>query len=111
VIDGIWFVITLLLNTENFMYYLKLTGVISKHNQPEFEQTFRIFSNDIPAICSGYLISKDILRENMYHFISYWPNLEELESFVKSRSYNLLAGSFKTLGELNENSSRKLVSF
>ena len=93
------------------MYYVRLTGTISRQNRWEFEQTFRIFSSEIPTSCSGYFIAKDVLNENIYHFISYWPNLESFESFVNSTPYNMLTGSFRTLGELSENSRRKLVSF
>ena len=93
------------------MYYLRLTGTIRERNRLEFEQTYRIFCSEIPASCTEYSISKDVLHESVYYFISYWPFIESLESFVESTTYNTLVGSFKTLGELRENSSARLTSF
>jgi hypothetical protein len=93
------------------MYYLRLTGTVREHNRLEFEQTYRIFCSEIPLGCSGFFISKDVLHESVYHFVSYWPFIESLESFIHSATYNTLVGSFKTLGELRESSSAKLTSF
>jgi hypothetical protein len=77
----------------------------------EFEQTYRMFCSEIPDSCSGYFFSKDVLHESVYHFLCYWPLIESLESFVDSTTYNTLVGSFKTLGELHENSSARLSHF
>ena len=84
------------------MYYLKLSGFIPENKQLEFEQTYRLVSTQIPRSCEGYNISKDVLDEGVYHFISYWPFHAQLQSFSHSSSFVMLIGAFKTLGELYE---------
>lgn len=91
------------------MYCLRLTGTIKAHNRMEFEQTYRVFCPEIPESCLGYFISRDVLHESVYHFISFWPFMETLEVFAQSNIYNALVGAFKTLGELRENSSAELI--
>jgi len=87
------------------MYFLKISGEIPPNKQKEFEQTFRLFGEQIPGNCSGYSFSKDLLDNNMYHFFSYWKLLPSLESFRNSNAYFILIGAFKTLGRLSENNT------
>ena len=94
---------------RSIMYYLRLIGTIKEHNRLEFEQTYRLFCPDIPEGCTECSILKDVLHDNKYHIVSYWPMIERLDSFVQSNTYNTLVSSFKILGELNETSSAKLI--
>lgn len=90
------------------MYFLKLSGYIPPNKQFEFEQTYRFASTQIPETCSEYDISKNVLREGVYYFISYWPLLAELELFARSAPFLMISGAFKTLGELYENTDGKI---
>lgn len=91
------------------MYYLKLSGYIPESKQVEFEQTYRFVSTQIPRTCSEYSISKDVLDDGIYHFISYWPFLAPLKSFTHSQSFLMLIGAFKTLGKLYENKKGEIT--
>jgi hypothetical protein len=91
------------------MFFLKLTGFIPGNKQLEFEQTYRYIADQIPTACSRYSISKDALNEGVYHFISYWNSLPQLQTFSQSLCYLILIGAFNTLGELRENTKAELV--
>jgi len=91
------------------IYYLKLSGYIPESKQLEFEQTYRLVSTQIPKACNAYNISKDVLDDGVYHFISYWPFPAQLESFSHSPSFLMLIGAFKTLGELYENKKGEMT--
>ena len=91
------------------MYYLKLSGFIPKEKQLEFEQTCMFISIQIPKTCISYNITKDAFEEQVYSFISYWSFLSGLKSFELSPPYAVLAGAFRTLGELYENTSGELM--
>jgi quinol monooxygenase YgiN len=94
---------------KSIMYYLKLSGYIPETKQLEFEQTYRLVTTQIPRACTGYNISKDALNEGVYHFISYWSSISQINSFSHSASYLMMTGAFKTLGELYENVSGEMM--
>ncbi|HTS43062.1 MAG TPA: antibiotic biosynthesis monooxygenase [Puia sp.] len=91
------------------MYYLLLSGFIPEHKQSEFEQTCLLVSSQIPQTCSGYSFHRDEKNPYKYRFISYWPDGEEVEKYMKSPGYIMLSGAFSTLGELIEQANGKLV--
>ncbi|HEX5152991.1 MAG TPA: hypothetical protein VFW07_16185 [Parafilimonas sp.] len=91
------------------MYFLKLSGYIPKNKQTEFEQTYRLAATQIPRTCEEYTISKDALNEDVYYFMSYWPQPSQLQSFSQSPSFMMLTGAFMVLGELYENSSGEIT--
>jgi len=92
------------------MYFLKLSGYIPETKQAEFEQTYRLSSTQIPKSCEEYSISKDVLNEGVYHFVSYWPLLNHMQAFKRSASFLIIIGAFKALGELYENSSGEIMT-
>lgn len=90
------------------MYYLKLSGFIPKNKEVEFEQTYRFTRFQIPAACTEYIFSKDALEEGIYYFISYWPSVSALESYIQSAAFLMITGAFKTLGALYVRSNGKI---
>lgn len=92
------------------MYFLKISGHIPRNKQIEFEQTYHFAITQIPGTCDDYNISKDVLKEGVYYFISYWPLLSDLESYIRSAPFLMITGAFKTLGALYENTNGKLMN-
>ena len=90
------------------MFYLKLSGFIPDHKQMEFEQTYRYISTQMPLNCLEYNISKDALKDGVYHFMAYWPVLAMLKAFTASVPFVILNGAFKTLGSLYEESAGEI---
>jgi hypothetical protein len=91
------------------MYYLKLSGYIPESKQMEFEQTYRFITTQIPKACKGYNITKDVIDQDVYHFVSYWSLLAHLQSFSKSASFLMMMGAFRNLGELQENATGEMI--
>jgi hypothetical protein len=91
------------------MYYLKLSGYIPESKQMEFEQTYRFVTMQIPGTCKGYDITKDVFDQKLYHFVSYWSLLSHLQAFSKSASFLIMMGAFRSLGELQENSTGEMI--
>jgi hypothetical protein len=91
------------------MYYLKLSGFIPQDKQQEFEQTYMFIRVQIPKTCISFSITKDVIEEDIYSFISYWPLLSNLQRFEQSPPFAVLTGAFRTLGELYENTSGEMV--
>ena len=92
-----------------FMYYLRLSGSIPDHKQLEFEQTYRFAATQIPGTCKNYVLSKDVLKEGIYHFTSYWETLETLHLFTHSSVFMMLIGAYNTLGLLLENTKGEFL--
>jgi len=78
-----------------YCFSVKLSGHIPHNKQIEFEQTFRFASIRISHACSEYAVSKDVLKEDVYYFTSYWPQLAELEVYVQSGSFLMISGLSK----------------
>ena len=95
--------------SELVMYYLKLSGFIPESKRMEFEQTYRLVNTQILPTCKGYNISKDVLDEGVYHFVSYWSLPAHLQSFSHSAAFLMMMGAFKTLGELHEHASGEMM--
>jgi len=91
------------------MYYLKLSGFIPENKQMEFEQTYRFVITQIPLLCNGYRISKDVLHEGIYNFTSYWSSLSSVKNFAKSPAFLMMLGAFNTLGKLYENVTGEMI--
>ena len=91
------------------MYFLKVSGKIPPNKQKEFQQTFRLFGEQMPADCSGYSFAKDLLEFDTYDFFSYWKQNPSLQSFRRSDAFFILIGAFKTLGHLSETYSEKRI--
>ena len=75
----------------------------------EFEQTFRFVITQIPRICTGYRISKDLLNEDVYDFTSYWATISAAKTFTQSPVFLMMLGAFNTLGKLYENISGEMI--
>lgn len=91
------------------MYFLKISGLIPRNKQIEFEQTYRYVSSMIPGSCLKYTLTRDFQQEDTFQFISYWESRDFMEAFARSSVYRMLKGAFQTLGRLNEDGSGMVV--
>ena len=82
----------------NNIYFLKITGSINSGKQREFQQTVQFIFNHLPSGCFAHDLSLDVFRPNMYHLFSMWHSEEAMVIFKRSNEYQLLKGSFQTLG-------------
>lgn len=83
---------------ENKSYLLKISGSIGSTKHKEFEQTIRFVFNMLPSSCISSHLALDVFHPNHYHAFTLWQSDEELTNFKNSDEFNLIKGSFHTLG-------------
>jgi quinol monooxygenase YgiN len=93
----------------NHIYFLKITGTISWGKHTEFQQTIQFIFNHLPAGCLAHDLARDVFTPNVYHLFSMWDSEETLGVFKISKEYQLLKGSFQTLGFYESTTTGRLA--
>jgi hypothetical protein len=83
-------------------YFLKMSGSISIGKQREFQQTITFIFNQLPSACVSRHLALDMNVSNLYHIYSIWQSEESLLAFKMSSEFELLKGTFQTLGVYND---------
>jgi len=83
---------------DNKTYLLKISGSIGAAKHKEFEQTIRFVLNMLPTSCVSGHLALDVFHPDHYHVFTMWRSGEELAMFKHSDEFNLIKGSFDTLG-------------
>ena len=91
-------------------YLLKISGSIVSEKHKEFEQTIRFVFNMLPSGCFASHLAIDVLHPNLYHVLTLWRSGEQLASFNSSDEFNLIKGSFQTLGFVNKSIAAKVAN-
>ena len=82
----------------NNIHFLKITGTINWGKHTEFQQTIQFIFHHLPSGCVAHDLARDVFSPNVYHFFSMWDSKESLARFKESKEYQVLKGSFQTLG-------------
>src|SRR5688572_13214507 len=93
----------------NNIYFLKITGSISWEKHREFQQTVQFVFNHLPSGCLAHDLALDVFRPNLYHLFSMWNSRDAMSLFNRSNEYQLLKGSFQTLGLFESSLKGKLA--
>ena len=86
---------------ESKPYLLKISGSISVEKRKEFEQTVRFVFKLLPDSCFSSHLALDVFNDNLYHLFTLWKSEVDLGKFKRSNEYNVIKGSFQTLGILD----------
>jgi len=89
------------------LYFLKISGLISKTKQQEFQQTVQFIFNQLSNACLGRNLALDVINPGLYHFYSVWKTEDSLIAFKNSHEFELLMGAFKTLGKYEQTMTGK----
>lgn len=90
-------------------YLLKISGSIGSSKHREFEQTIRFVFNMLPEGCVSSHLTLDVFHPHLYHVFTLWHSASELTAFKSSGEFNLIRGSFRTLGLVDRSFSASLV--
>ena len=90
-------------------YLLKISGSIGSTKHREFEQTIRFVFNLLPASCFSSHLAHDTFHPHLYHVMTLWHSAPDLTAFRNSEEFNLIRGSFQTLGFLDRSVAAILV--
>jgi hypothetical protein len=91
------------------IYLLKVSGSIAPPKHKEFEQTIRFVFNMLPPGCFSSHLAIDILNSDLYHFFTMWHSQSDLAAFKNGNEFQMIKGSFHTLGIPNSSRPGKLV--
>jgi quinol monooxygenase YgiN len=94
---------------KDTLYFLKISGLISKSKHYEFQQTVQFIFNHLSSGCLKRNLSLDVSTPNRFHFFSLWHSDESLLAFKGSHEFELLKGAFQTLGEYEETITGKKI--
>jgi len=90
-------------------YLLKISGSIGSTKHREFEQTIRFVFNMLPSGCYSSHLALDVLHPHLYHVFTLWHSASELRMFRNSEEFDLIKGSFRTLGYIDRSFGARLV--
>lgn len=93
----------------NNTYFLKITGTITLGKHREFQQTVLFVFNHLPAGCMSHDLSQDVFNVNVFHLFTMWNSAAALTAFKNSHEYQLLKGSFQTLGSHASDTTGRLA--
>jgi hypothetical protein len=84
------------------VYLLKISGFIPEKKYREFEQSLAEIREQIKDDCTDFTISRDLKENSLYYVSIYWNNKQSYETFLHSRDYQVLHGSFRVLGSIKK---------
>jgi quinol monooxygenase YgiN len=94
---------------SNNTYFLKVSGAISWGKHTEFQQTVQFIFHHLSGGCLAHELARDVFSPNVYHFFSMWDSKESLDIFRISKEYQVLKGSFQTLGLYESTTTGRLA--
>ena len=94
---------------DNYTYFLKVSGSINSGKHREFQQTVQFIFNHLPPGCLTHHLALDVFNTNLYHLYSIWQSEGALAAFKNSYEYQLLKGSFQTLGDHQNTTGGRLA--
>jgi len=94
---------------DSYPYFLKVSGSISTGKHREFQQTIQFIFNHLPPGCLTHNLALDVFNTNLYHLYCTWQSEGSLAAFKNSYEYQLLKGSFQTLGDHHATTSGPLA--
>lgn len=86
------------------MYSINVTGYISQLKSKEFKQHMRQLIGLQNEEDIKFSVMHDMINEDQYHVEVSFKDQQSMFSFIKSDSYTMISGSFRTLGMLKEKS-------
>lgn len=79
-------------------YFLKVSGSVLVGKQREFQLTVQFIFNQLPSTCLRRNLALDLDTSNLYHVFTLWKSEDALHAFRASHEFDLLKGTFQTLG-------------
>ncbi|MEJ1238274.1 hypothetical protein WBG78_09105 [Chryseolinea sp. T2] len=90
-------------------YLLKISGSIGSSKHREFEQTVRFVFNMLPGSCYSSNLTLDVFHPHLYHVLTLWRSATDLAAFKASEEFDLIKGSFRTLGYIDRTFAASLI--
>lgn len=86
------------------MIILTIRVKIRPNKRREFLQTVLALAKELPKEqgCLSYHTSQDIEDENMFYLVTRWQTKNELETYFRTRNFNVLLGAMHILSETSE---------
>jgi quinol monooxygenase YgiN len=86
------------------MTILTIRVKIRPNKRREFLQTVLALAKELQKEqrCLNYHTSQDIEDENMFYFVTRWQTRDELETYFRTRNFNVLLGAMHILSETSE---------
>jgi quinol monooxygenase YgiN len=86
------------------MIILTIHVKIHSNKRREFLQTVLALTKELQKKpgCLSYHTSQDIENENIFYFVTKWQTQNELETYFRTRNFNVLLGALHILSETSE---------
>lgn len=84
------------------MYSINVIGYIPTKKSQEFKQHISQLISQHGSELLKFNVSQDVMNEDLYQVKASFYDKESMFSFIKSKDYEMISGSFKVLGMLRE---------
>ena len=86
------------------MVILTIYVKILPNKRREFLQTVLALAKELQKEqrCLSYYTSQDIENENIFYFVTRWQTQNELDTYFRTRNFNVLLGAMHILSETSE---------